>query len=103
MNSIYTLIFNHFQPLAQQVSRTPYADSLIRDKFHIEMSPQFISIWTPNENVWMISSQEGNLLQSNVVDRKGALRIVDLTDVNKRFSGKDPHKEAFNFVKSLFA
>ena len=37
MNSIYTLIFNHFQPLAQQVSRTPYADSLISDKFHIEL------------------------------------------------------------------
>jgi hypothetical protein len=97
MNSIYTLIFNHFQPLAQQVSRTSYADSLISEKFQIEMSPQFISIWTPNENVWTLSSQEGNLLQSN---SKGALRIVDLTDVNKRFATP---QEAFNFVKSLFA
>ena len=98
MKNIYELILNFATPLAQEVKHSNHGDSLISEKFQIEMDSRFISIWTSDENVHTIGSSLGNLK-----DFESALRIGDLNDRSLVFRGLDAHKDTFEFVKNLLA
>jgi len=94
--SIYELILAYATPLAQEVKHSKFGDSLISEKFQIEMDNRFISIWTSDENVHTIGSSLGDLKNC-----EGALRIEDLNDQSLRFSSAYAHKDCFEYVKTI--
>ena len=91
--SIYDLILNYASPLCQEVEHNKDTDSLISEKFQISMDKEFISIWTAEGNIYTIGSSINDLKNP-----KGALKIVDLEDLNAVVSSP---AEMFDFVKIL--